>query len=108
MLPTLERSESNFHIFGSVSNDKFKPDPKVLARLASAFYENESLKKSQLHSISRTTWPYLKKYLEWMVANNRLEYDQKNESYKPTESGWEMFKLILIFYAQIQKKKINF
>lgn len=97
----MERSESNFYIFDSVSNDKFKPEPKVLARLASAFYENESLKKSQLHSISRTTWPYLKKYLEWMMANNHLAYNKKNESYMPTESGWKMFKLILTFYVQI-------
>lgn len=107
MLPTLETPEPNFHLLNNVLNinDKFKPNPLVLVRLARAFYEKGSLKKSHLHLVSRTTWPSLKKYLKWLEENNHLKYYENDEHYKPTENGWTMFRLISLFYDHIDLKK---
>lgn len=87
------------------ANDKFQPDPKVLARLGRAFYEKGSLKRSHLHFFSRTNWPSLKKYLEWLEHGSYLEYNEADEQYTPTESGWTLFRLISLFYDHIDFKK---
>ncbi|MFY9300209.1 MAG: hypothetical protein WAO91_03355 [Candidatus Nitrosotenuis sp.] len=86
------------------ANDKFRPDPIVLLRLGRAFYEKESLKRSYLHFFSRTNWSSLKKYLEWLENGSYLEHNETDE-YKPTESGWTLFRLISLFYDHIDFKK---
>jgi predicted transcriptional regulator len=86
-------------------NSSFQPDPKVLARLAKAFYQKGPLKRSHLHFFSRTNWPSLKKYLDWLKKDGYVEYDESNEQYKPTENGWTMFRLISLFYDHIDFKK---
>lgn len=91
----------------SNKNSKFEPHPVILVRFARAFYENESLNKSQLHAISRTNWHYLKKYLVWLTENDYLGHG-KDKSYKPTSVGWEMFRSTLKYYDQIKKKNTDF
>ncbi|MFY9300571.1 MAG: hypothetical protein WAO91_05230 [Candidatus Nitrosotenuis sp.] len=86
-------------------SDEFQPDPKVLVRFAKAFYEKGSLKRSHLHFFSRTNWLSLKKYLEWLEGDNYLECDERDEHYKPTESGWTLFRLLSLFYDHIEFKK---
>jgi predicted transcriptional regulator len=109
MLPELEEPEQNFHLLSNMisANDKFQPDPKVLSRLGQAFYEKGSLKRSHLHLFSRTNWPSLKKYIDWLGKGGYLEYDENNEQYKPTEGGWTLFRLISLFYDHIDFKKAN-
>jgi predicted transcriptional regulator len=78
---------------------EFKPNTEVLVRLAQAFYENRSPKKTHLHFVSRTTWKSFLRYLNWLQSKNYMEYkiDDSKEQYQLTESGREMFELILKF-----------
>jgi predicted transcriptional regulator len=109
-LPQMEAPEQNFDLLDkmiSIDNE-FEPDPVVLLNLAHAFYEKNSLKKSHIQFSSRTDWPSFKKYLEWFKNNNYLLYDKTDAEYKPTESGWTLFRLVSQFYGHIgfKKKKI--
>lgn len=102
----METPEPDFHLLSNISvNGKFQPDPKVLTRIAKSFYEKDSLKISYLHFISRTTWPYLKKYLIWLQNNNYVLYNKNDESYHLTETGWKTFGLIMHLHEQADLKK---
>jgi predicted transcriptional regulator len=106
-LPQMEAPEQNFDLLDkmiSIDNE-FEPDPVVLLNLAHAFYEKNSLKKSHIQFSSRTDWPSFKKYLEWFKNNNYLLYDKTDAEYKPTESGWTLFRLVSQFYGHIGFKK---
>jgi len=107
MLPTLETQERDFNLLDSIisRHGEFRPDPMVLSRLARAFYDKGGLKRSHLHFFSRTSWPSLKKYLEWLQNESYLEYNNADELYSPTEGGWTMFRLLSSFYDQINLKK---
>lgn len=103
----MEAPEQNFDLLDKLisTNDEFEPDPVVLLNLAHAFYEKSSLKKSHMQFSSRTDWPSFKKYFEWFENNNYLQYDKTDAEYKPTESGWTLFRLVSQFYDHIDFKK---
>jgi hypothetical protein len=108
----METPEQNFHLLDNLisTNDEFEPDPVVLLNLAHAFYEKNSLKRSHMQFSSRTDWPSFKKYLEWFENNNYLQYDKIDAEYKPTERGWNLFRLVSQFYDHVgfkKKKKIS-
>ena len=107
-LVKLEKPEENPHFLRNlpIANSKFQPDPKVLVRIAKVFHEKSSQKISHLHFSSRTTWPSLKKYLDWLEKDGYLEYN-KDKYYQPTESGWKLLRQISLFYDQIDFKKEN-
>ncbi|MBI5146388.1 MAG: hypothetical protein HZA84_04120 [Thaumarchaeota archaeon] len=107
MLPILEKPEKKSHFSDNVVsvNGNFQPDPKVLVRIANAFYEKSYLKITQIHFFSRTTWPSLKKYLDWLEKDGYLQYDKGDKSYYPTETGWRLFRQISLLYDRIDFKK---
>lgn len=88
--------------------NEFKPNYHVLARLAEAFYENRSSKKTHLHFISRTTWRSFLRYLNWLQSKNYMECkaDDSEKQYRLTESGREMFDLILKFKEHVNSSKV--
>lgn len=88
-------------------NEEFKPNTHVLARLAEAFYDNNSMKKTQLYFISRTNWRSFDKYLSWLKSKNYIEYktDGKEEKYCMTSTGREMFNMISKFHGHIRVSK---
>ncbi len=76
-------------------------------RLARAFYENRSLKKTYLHFVSRTSWSSFIKYLEWLKSKNYVERktDGKDQLYQLTDSGKEMFDMVLKLHEHTIKTK---
>jgi predicted transcriptional regulator len=88
-------------------NKEFKPNSEVLARLGEAFYENDSMKKTHLHFVSRTDWNSFEKYMDWLQSKNYLEYktDGKDHKYHLTYMGREMFNMILKFRDHIKPYK---
>jgi hypothetical protein len=103
----METPEQNFHLLDKLisTNDEFEPDPVVLLNIAHAFYEKSSLKRSHMQFFSHTDWPSFKKYLEWFENNNYLQYDKIDTAYKPTESGWNLFRLVSSFMITLISKK---
>jgi predicted transcriptional regulator len=90
-------------------NEEFKPNTHVLTRLAEAFYENRSPKKTHLHFVSRTTWKSFLRYLDWLQSKNYVERKidgSKKQQYRLTESGREMFDLILKFKEHVNLSKL--
>lgn len=85
----------------------FRSNIEVLARLAQAFYENQSLKKTYLHFVSRTTWKSFLRYLDWLQSKNYIEckIDGSEERYQLTESGREMFNMMLKFKEHVSSSK---
>ncbi|WP_075055645.1 winged helix-turn-helix domain-containing protein [Nitrososphaera viennensis] len=73
----------------------FDPDIRVLCRLAEAFSNAISLKKTHLHLASRLRWDLFNKYIEWLCANNYVLTD--GNTYCLTSSGKEMFAKCLEF-----------
>ena len=86
---------------------EFKPNTHVLVRLAEAFYNDNSMKKTHLHFASRTDWNSFEKYLNWLQNKNYLELktDGKEYVYQLTDGGKEMFTMILKFRDHIKPYK---
>lgn len=86
---------------------EFKPNMHVLARIAKAFCENDSMKKTHLHFVSRTDWNSFEKYLNLLQNKNYLEckIDGKEHKYRPTNVGREMFSMILKFQDHVKLYK---
>lgn len=86
---------------------RFRSNTEVLVRLATAFYENRSLKKTYLHFVSRTTWRSFLKYLDWLLSKEYIEYKTYDgeELYCLTESGREMFNVVLQLKEHVSKSK---
>lgn len=83
---------------------QFQPHAHVLARIAEAFSQNNSIKKTHLHSASRTDWNSFERYMNWLHAKNYIEYHDTNEYvYKLTNSGREMFNMVIILQDNITK-----
>ncbi len=83
---------------------EFKPSPQVLARIAEAFFQEESVKKTNLHFASRTDWHSFEKYLKWLQDKSYIEYHNSNENaYRLTYEGREMFNTISTLYDSIKK-----
>ena len=76
---------------------EFKPHAQVLARIAEVFSQNNSIKKTHLHSASRTDWNSFEKYLNWLQSKNYIEYliDGEDHKYGLTSRGKEMINMIL-------------
>lgn len=106
MLPILETPKGNSHFSSNAINinGNFQPDPKVIVRIAKAFYEKSCLKITQIHFFSRTNWSSIKKYLDWLENDGYLEYDERDKCYNPTESGWSIFRQISMFYDRFDFK----
>ncbi len=82
---------------------EFKPHAQVLARIAEAFSQNNSIKKTHLHSASRTDWNSFEKYLNWLQNKNYIEHFNKNEfTYRLTNSGRDMFNVVLKLHDTIK------
>jgi predicted transcriptional regulator len=87
-----------------ISMKEFKPDVHVLARIAEALYQNNSIKKTNLHSISRTDWNSFEKYMVWLLARNYIVCHNDDEyRYKLTDVGRNIFNTILMLHDNIQK-----
>lgn len=86
---------------------EFRSNTEVLARIADAFYENRSLKKTQLYFVSRTNWKSFDKYLIWLRSKNYIEckIDGKEERYYLTDTGRNMFNMISTFHEHIRSSK---
>ena len=83
---------------------EFKPNAHVLARIAEAFSQNIAIKKTHLHSASRTDWNSFEKYMNWLQSKNYVVYHNANEyTYQLTGSGREMFNMIRNLHDQIKK-----
>ncbi|MDC8452273.1 MAG: hypothetical protein KGH99_06530 [Thaumarchaeota archaeon] len=82
---------------------EFKPHAQVLARIAEAFSQNNSIKKTHLHSASRTDWNSFEKYLNWLQSKNYIEHFKNNEfTYRLTNSGRDMFNMVLKLHDNIK------
>jgi len=86
----------------------FKTNVQVLGRLAESFIENNSLKKTEMHLVSRLRWDSFVKYLDWMQKNGFIEsqIDGRVRTYMLTPSGREMFNRLLDFVGCIQSTKL--
>lgn len=83
---------------------EFKPNTHVLSRIAEAFSQNTSIKKTHLHSVSRTDWNSFERYIVWLQDKNYIERHDTNEyMYKLTSSGREMFGMIIQLQDNIKK-----
>lgn len=87
--------------------DKFKANTHVLARFANAFDQKSSLKKTQLHFVSRLSWKSFDNYLKWLENNEYVEFkiSEKKQTYRLTERGIKMFKIILQLHSEIDSYK---
>lgn len=87
---------------------EFKPNTQVLARIAEAFSENNLMNKTRLHFTSRTDWISFEKYLSWLKNNNYVEctIDGKEHKYRSTNTGREMFNMILKLREHVKTAKL--
>lgn len=87
---------------------EFKPNVQVLGRIAEEFYQNNLIKKTHLHSASRTDWNSFEKYLSWMKNKNYVEckIDGKEHKYQSTSMGQEMFNMILKLREHVKTAKL--
>jgi predicted transcriptional regulator len=99
--------ESELTDLSSLKADRFKANAHVLARFATAFAEKTSMKKTQLHFVSRISWKSFDNYLKWMEKNEYVELKliEKEQSYRLTESGLKMFKTVLQLHEQMETGK---
>jgi len=78
-------------------NREFKPSVEVLTRIAEAFSERISMKKTHIHFASRVSWNSYDRYLNWL-ENKKYVYSKSDGNecgYYLTQSGQEMFVMIL-------------
>ena len=101
----MELLNLNQHTY--VTKKEFRANILVLVRLANAFFENGSMKKTQLHFASRIRWNSFECYLRWLIGNKYLEsrLDEREEKYHLTERGREMFNMLLKFYEHVRSSK---
>lgn len=87
---------------------EFRTNIDVLVRLAHAFHEIESWKKTHLFSASRTNWHSFVRYINWLISKNYVEpkIEGTDELYKVTRSGREMFDMILKLHEHVRKAKL--
>ena len=85
----------------------FKPNIEVLARIAQAFDNKTSMKKTHLHLASKVRWNSFVKYLDWLQTNNYVQSitGEKDEIYVLTESGREMFVKLSSFLKEIESNR---
>lgn len=86
------------------TDTKFKMDMSVLIRVAKAFYENQSMKKTHLFSVSRTNWRSFDKYFSWLEKKNYVQCNTIGNIvyYQLTENGRAMFDTLLKFQEYIK------
>lgn len=86
---------------------QFRPDNEVLARFSEAFERYGSMKKTQLHLVSRIRWSSFERYLSWLKYNNFVEIraNVSDEVYTLSPTGKEMFDTFLKFRCQIKSDK---
>ena len=77
--------------------EHFRPNIEVLLRIAKAYEQNTSIKKTHLHFASRTDWRSFEKYLHWFLEENYITHkiDGKVHQYQLTLLGRERFAVIL-------------
>ena len=84
--------------------EEFKPNAQVLARIAEVFCQNIFVKKTHLHSASRTDWNSFERYMNWLQIKNYIEHSDIDEyAYKLTDNGREVFKMIGVLHDSIKK-----
>ncbi len=85
---------------------QFKPNNEVLARLAKAFYENTLVRKTHLHSVSRTDWQSFARYFDWLESNDYIKR-RSDGSYGLTDAGKEMFSKLSEFLVCVKNSKFT-
>lgn len=77
--------------------EHFRPDIHVLVRIAKAYEQNTSIKKTHLHFASRTDWKSFEKYLHWLLDKNYIihKIDGKIHQYQLTSLGRERLTVML-------------
>ncbi|HXX05716.1 MAG TPA: winged helix-turn-helix domain-containing protein [Candidatus Bathyarchaeia archaeon] len=87
--------------------NEFKPDVDVLMRLAEAFFENNSMKKTHVYFASRISWISFERYLNWLITKNYVEpvLDGTEGEYRLTNEGREMFFILKKFKDYIKSHK---
>lgn len=85
----------------------FQAKHQVLARIAKAYEQNSTIKKTHLHFASRTDWNSFEKYLRWLLAENYITHkiDGKVQQYQLTFLGRERFTIILNLHDNIGAHK---
>ncbi|MDE1765755.1 MAG: hypothetical protein KGI27_05675 [Thaumarchaeota archaeon] len=83
---------------------QFKPNPEILKRIASVFYERGSASKTSLQLASRLRWDLSVRYLEWLLSNNYIMHLPTGNirSYVLTQAGIEMFQKLLAFFDSMK------
>jgi predicted transcriptional regulator len=79
----------------------------VLARMAEAFYHDNSIKKTHLHSASGTDWNSFEKYVTWMQAKNYIVCNDANDyMYTLTSNGREIFHTVMALHDKIKRLQL--
>ncbi len=89
---------------------EFKANIEVLARLANAFSESRTVKKTHLYFVSRTNWSSFDRYLSWLKSNNYVEckMDEKEEKYQLTDTGRAFTKTVTgVTYVKFTTPEFN-
>jgi predicted transcriptional regulator len=77
--------------------EHFRPNIRVLIRIAKAYEQDASIIKTHLQSISRTDWDSFEVYIHWLLDRNYVTHkiDGKVHHYQITSIGKEMLNAIL-------------
>ncbi|HSD05132.1 MAG TPA: winged helix-turn-helix domain-containing protein [Nitrosopumilaceae archaeon] len=91
-------------ISSKIVKREFRANIEVLSRIATAFSQNSSMKKTHLHLATRISWTSFMRYLEWLQSKNYMisKMDGKEEKYELTETGREMFGMLLQFHDHVR------
>ncbi|MGI0010479.1 MAG: winged helix-turn-helix domain-containing protein, partial [Nitrosopumilaceae archaeon] len=58
---------------------------------------------THLYFVSRTNWSSFDRYLSWLQSNNYVECKMdEEEKYQLTDTGREMFNLLLKFHEHVK------
>lgn len=87
--------------------EHFRPNIQVLVRIAEAYGQNTTVKKTHLHFASRTGWNSFEKYLHWLLEMNYITHkiDGKVHQYQLTVLGREMLTEILNLHDNLRTHK---